>query len=106
MGGTPVKLEAVRIVRFRSIEYQELQDCGQFNVFIGKNNSGKSNILSAIDAFFHSVPAGEIIGWNSPIGNPTDFFGSRADQPIELTVVFSITLAERDELVRNIVGEA
>ena len=47
-----MKVEAINISNFRSVSSCELGDCSGFNVLIGKNNSGKSNILSAIDAFF------------------------------------------------------
>ena len=32
-----MKLEAIQIKRYRSIEEIEVRDCGNFNVFIGKN---------------------------------------------------------------------
>ena len=47
-----MRLNSVSIKRYRSIEDAGLAACGGFNVLIGRNNSGKSNILSALRAFF------------------------------------------------------
>ena len=69
-----MKLEAVNIQSFRSIQEVALVDCGGFNVIVGKNNVGKSNILLAINAFFKSLSKGEPIVLNSPIGNTIDHY--------------------------------
>ena len=38
-------LDSIEIKRYRSIENTKLTSCGEFNVLIGKNNSGKSDIV-------------------------------------------------------------
>lgn len=101
-----MKLESIRIQNFRSIEASELADCGDFNVLIGKNNSGKSNILSAIDAFFHCVGGGNVVTLEAPFGREIDFFQRKTDSPIEITIFFALSLAERDALIRDIVTDA
>jgi putative ATP-dependent endonuclease of the OLD family len=102
-----MKLESINIKRFRSIENLELTNCGQFNVLIGKNNSGKSNILSAIQAFFACIQSGNVITYEPPIGKEIDFFKkSKPTLPIEIALTFSLTLAERDALIQDIVKEA
>ncbi|WP_334758049.1 AAA family ATPase [Nostoc sp.] len=53
-----MKLETINVKRFRSIESTELANCGDFNVLIGKNNTGKSSILLAINAFFECIKNG------------------------------------------------
>jgi len=40
------------IQNFRSVRNAVIEDIDNLNVLIGKNNSGKSNILSGIHAFF------------------------------------------------------
>jgi AAA15 family ATPase/GTPase len=45
------------IKNFKSIKHLEL-DCKRVNVFIGKPNTGKSNILESIGLF--SIPYGKI----------------------------------------------
>ncbi len=59
-----MKLESVVIHNFRSIEDAKLMNCNGFNMLIGKNNSGKSNILSAINVFFTCVKDGNFLNLN------------------------------------------
>jgi predicted ATP-dependent endonuclease of OLD family len=101
-----MKLENVVIKRFRSVEDTKLSNCGEFNVLIGKNNSGKSSALSAINAFFNCVRNGEVLSLNPNIGKEIDFFNKNSQLPIEITLFFSLALAERDVLIRDIVTEA
>jgi len=102
-----MKLESINIKRFRSIENLELTNCGQFNVLIGKNNSGKSNILSAIQAFFACIQIDNVITYEPPFGKKIDFFkNSKPHLPIEIALNFSLSLAERDALIQDIVKEA
>ena len=101
-----MKLESVSINRFRSIESGELADCGGFNVLIGKNNSGKSNILSAIHAFFACMQGGNVVTRNPPIRKEIDFFERKTQSPIEITLTFSLLPTEMDALTRDIVAES
>ncbi len=41
-----MRLEQVHFKGFRSIQDVTLSHCGGFNVLIGKNNAGKSNLTS------------------------------------------------------------
>ena len=47
-------LKSIRIRRFRSIEDSEEIELAPITVFVGANDSGKSNILKAINLFFNS----------------------------------------------------
>jgi len=44
-----MKLKTVYIKNFKGLEDIEVADCSVINAFVGKNNSGKSSILHAID---------------------------------------------------------
>src|SRR3989339_1132213 len=46
-------IKSIKIYSFRSCEKISLEECDNFNVFIGLNNSGKSNILRALNLFFN-----------------------------------------------------
>ena len=46
-------IKKIIIKNFRSIKHQEFE-CEKFNVFIGKNNHGKSNVFEAFDWFFNN----------------------------------------------------
>ena len=63
----------VDVSNFRSISYSKLEECGGFNVLIGKNNSGKSNLLFAINAFFSAVNDGSAVCLDPPITKEVDY---------------------------------
>ena len=87
-----MRLESVRISGFRSIEETELENCGGFNVLIGKNNSGKSNILTAINTFFSCIQSANVVTSAPPVGDEIDFHNRRTDVPISITLGLSLTL--------------
>src|ERR1039458_2436470 len=89
-------LESVSIRNFCSIEELRLADCGRLNILIGKNNAGKSNILKAINAVFNSVNGGTLVVPRPLIGSELNFFNKNTADPIEITLAFSLALAERD----------
>lgn len=45
------KIKHIEITNFKSIKHLEINDCNKINVFIGKPNAGKSNILEALGLF-------------------------------------------------------
>ena len=57
-----MKIKSVHIRRYRSVESTSLVDCGDLNILIGKNNSGKSNILTAIEKILEHLNRGSIAG--------------------------------------------
>lgn len=101
-----MKLQSVSIKKFRSIDGIELENVGGFNVMIGKNNSGKSNILSAINSFFKSIRKGNVVNLHTPIDKEIDFFNRKTNLPIEITLAFSLSREDRQALVQDIVTEA
>lgn len=101
-----MKLEDVRIENFHSIKSERLSDCGGFNVLIGKNNAGKSNVLSAIQCFFDSISDGAVVNISPTAGSVIDFFERNSTAPIKLALTFSLELAERDALIRSIVMDS
>ena len=101
-----MRLEALFIDKFRSIDHVEIRDCGPFNVLIGKNNSGKSNILSAIEAFFKVIHEGQLVTINSPIAQIVDFHNQETASPVSVTVRFFLNDGTTSELLSNIVSDA
>ena len=100
-----MKVEAIQIKNFRSIADCELNNCSGFNVLIGKNNSGKSNILAAVNAFFSVAREGAIISLSPTIGRGVDFHNNNPLRPAEVALTFLMSDEERKELVDNIVRE-
>lgn len=49
-----MKINKLTIKNYKSIRDVEIQDFRNLNVFIGKNDAGKSNIIGAIDILFNS----------------------------------------------------
>ncbi|NEQ75023.1 MAG: AAA family ATPase [Okeania sp. SIO2C9] len=110
-----MRLHSVKIKRLRSIEEVELKDCGDFNVFIGKNNSGKSSILLAIDTFFVEINTllknlkdakdGKIITLDYTLKKEIDFFNKETDSPIEIVVIFGLESSDKKDLMK-VINEA
>lgn len=48
-----MKIYDISITNFRGIKSLQNLKTGDINSFVGKNDSGKSNILKALDAFFN-----------------------------------------------------
>lgn len=100
-------LEAVLIKSFRSIEETEIEDLGNLNVLIGRNNSGKSNILLAIHGFFSAFDRGEPITLNPLIAHSSnlrrcgdEYFGS------EIHARFRLDAGERERLYTEIASQS
>ncbi len=49
-------ITGVRVKGFRSVEDANLRDLALFTVLVGRNNSGKSNLLRALNLFFANEP--------------------------------------------------
>ena len=100
-----MKVEDIWISNFRSVASCELGSCNGFNVLIGKNNSGKSNILSAIHAFFQVVGDGDIVSLDPPIGKDIDFHKKNVEARAEVALIFALSEAERSELMAGIIED-
>jgi putative ATP-dependent endonuclease of the OLD family len=103
---TLMKLEQVEIARYRSAQHVELENIGALNVLIGKNNSGKSTILSSIDIFFRCVRNSRLVSTTPPIGRKFDFAHQATTEPILFTFTFALLPEERTTLVGDIATEA
>jgi len=79
-----MKIKSVRVVNFRCLSDATL-DCDDLTVLVGKNGSGKSSFLRALDIFY------------SPAAQYTeeDFYNRNTDQPIRIQVTFA-DLSERE----------
>lgn len=89
----------------RSIEAAKLESCGNFNVLIGKNNSGKSNLLAAILGFFNTFRSGEIIDLRPTFATEDDFHGRETRKPIEITCVLEIEGTVTSTIIDTITSE-
>lgn len=46
-------IEKVEISKFRSLGDNNVITCGKINIFSGSNDSGKSNVIKALNLFFN-----------------------------------------------------
>ncbi|MFE4998267.1 AAA family ATPase [Streptomyces mirabilis] len=98
-----MRVAALQGVRFRSLRDARLEDCGRLNVLIGKNNSGKSNLLSAIRLFFNFFQKSGAVATISPdISRLTDWHANDSSQPIEIKVTLELSETELQNLTESI----
>ncbi len=61
-----MRIKAVKLSQFRSVANASMSECGGLNILIGKNNAGKSNLLSAIEVALGHLRTGQ----DQDLGNP------------------------------------
>lgn len=106
-----MRLVELHIQNFRSIKKLDMQKLGDLNIFIGKNSSGKSNILEAINMFFadFAIAGGTTGGltpyswFNRDIAKPIDFVITVKIDDEECAQIFP---AEILEPVKSSLGDA
>jgi putative ATP-dependent endonuclease of OLD family len=85
-----MRIMSVYVRHFRSIESAELLQCGGLNVLIGKNNAGKSNLLSAIEHVLKHLKRGAVSApW--AVKKPLEEFTDRdRTLPIQFGIQFEL----------------
>ena len=54
-----MKVSSFKVENYRSLKAINLEKLGNLNILLGKNSSGKSNVLEAMNLFFGRVRAGK-----------------------------------------------
>lgn len=90
-----MQIRNLHIRNFRSLRDVGLKGLGNFNIFVGKNSSGKSNLLEALTMFFNSF---FIVGGNTAGLNEYYWFNKRTKNPI----VFEIDIELSDNEIQEI----
>ncbi|MFD0050996.1 AAA family ATPase [Actinomycetes bacterium NPDC127524] len=75
-----MKIRGVRLENYRSVKELNLNNLGNMNVFVGKNNSGKSTVLKSIEVFTNSLSETLI----TKVLGKKDFHRSQTDNPIKI----------------------
>ncbi|WP_167536360.1 AAA family ATPase [Streptomyces ficellus] len=102
-----VRLSSMHAQGFRSLQDVSLIDCGELNVLIGKNNSGKSNLLSAVRIFFDFFSSGgEVVSISPAICRSTDWNRQSAERVVTLDAQLSLNEQEIALLKEDIAAEA
>ncbi len=100
-----MKIQSIRIQRFRSISNTAILDCGPLNVFIGKNNAGKSNLLAAIEIMLRHLKEGKVAGSWEASRSLDEFTDRDSSCPLEIGIQFElpedVNAALREKLTRE-----
>ena len=80
-----MKIEEIIIQNFRSISHQTI-DVGKYNIILGENNAGKSNIINAIRYFYDEIKI-----------EPSDFFQKRNLEDGDMFVEILFDLSEDEK---------
>jgi predicted ATPase len=94
-----MNLSQFEISNYRSIPSEELV-LSDFNIFIGKNNAGKSNVINSLLSYQRLI---------TNQAQPQEIHKNavrrgQAGDPIEFRAAFELSPAEKDELLSNIVS--
>jgi predicted ATPase len=85
-------IEEVSIHGFRSVRDAKLSELGDFTAFAGLNNSGKSNVLRALNAFFSGqTDSGQRLRVDEDYYRPD--LGKKKAKRIRIAVTFSLPAA-------------
>lgn len=78
-----MRLLSFQIVNFRSLKDLEMKDLTDMVIMIGRNSTGKSNILEGLNAMFGAFA---VVGGNTPGVDEYVFFGRNTRQPATFVV--------------------
>jgi len=95
-----MKVLKARIRNFRSLRDVYVDQIGDMTILLGKNSSGKSNLLEALALFFNEfnlIEAGPAAGSASGLDHYLWFDGDTS-KPIEITLTIELNDEECDEL--------
>jgi len=97
-----MRIKALEVRRFRSVQSSGLAECGDLNVLVGKNNAGKSNLLSAIEIVLRHFRSGTVTDfWR--VSRPQDEFTGRVQsRPIQIGIEFELDSATNTELRKEL----
>lgn len=101
-----MRIRSIHVKHFRSVESASMTGCGGLNVLIGKNNAGKSNLLSTIELMHSHLSRGYIAGpWY--VTRPENEFNDRdTSQSIQIGVEFDLDEEINKQLREQLLVEA
>lgn len=102
-----MKIKSIQIQNFKSFGPKEviISNLDKFNIFIGKNNSGKSNILKALDTFFNGIKLkGGVYKANSGVDIVDENYWFKKntgedEKPIPIIIKMNLSLDEEDSKI-------
>ncbi|MGA4728617.1 AAA family ATPase [Micromonospora taraxaci] len=97
-----MRLRSLDIENFRSIRKASFSGLGELNVLIGRNNAGKSAAMRAVGLFFSCITGQSPVNIQPKVRDHYDFHLGDKSRTINLSARFSLTLSERDSIIREI----
>lgn len=97
-----MKIKRILIENFRSLEKVEIT-VGAFNVFVGRNNNGKSNLLEALKWFY--APSGDLNEIKYANAPPEDHIVVELEFDGAQEGIAGISNAENQKKLRKIIGD-
>ncbi|WP_328656179.1 AAA family ATPase [Nocardia salmonicida] len=85
-----MRITSLNVNHFRSINNLAIENFSEFNVLIGKNNSGKSNILTSIDLLFKFLNRQELASKQTTIRSSVDSHNRTDSSPIQISCTLDI----------------
>ncbi|GAA4233968.1 hypothetical protein GCM10022254_37700 [Actinomadura meridiana] len=96
-----MRLAKIEMKNYRSIRQASIEESGNLNVLIGKNNSGKSNVLNALERFFGFFAQGSVAVRDNSL-KVTDCFKKEKTSEISIAIDFELALDESSALRESI----
>jgi len=96
-----MKIQEFQIKRYKSLLDLSLDSIGDLTIFIGKNSSGKSNIVEALDLFFNEFDS-SIEKEITPI-NDSIWYDRIIDKnkPIEFRLTIQLNKEDKEKILSN-----
>jgi hypothetical protein len=94
-----MRIRDIEVHNYRSLKELKMTDLGDFVILVGKNGSGKSNILEALELFFVDL---NIQGDYSKSFDTATWYDKRSMLPIEFIIKLEL---ENDDLMKVLTSE-
>ena len=89
-----MRITGLMVKNFRSIEQLNLDGLGNLNIFVGKNNSGKSTVLNSIDVLTKAITTGIV----TSVFQKKDYHNANTSQQIILAGSFLLEDKQYDKI--------
>lgn len=100
-GLVSLKIISVAIKNYKSLKEINIPRVQDLLVFVGKNSSGKSNLIEAFSLFFHEPKlVTEVLTFNEFM-----WFNAQINNPIEIEVLFKAEPEELEQIIPETIPE-
>lgn len=82
-----MRIREIEIKNFRSLRHVKLENLGDLVILIGRNGSGKSNVLEALELFFADL---NLMADVEKQATPELWFDKRTNRPIDMRIVIEL----------------